>query len=340
MLLTMARKRWIVILLSFVIALLYSLPWLAFRGRPDNYENALIEGGVPLRVLYLFVVVFLTSLLFFYTNAILSKAFLERRRIVRRVLQALIQLIIVLAITVVLVLLSTVVLDVKAPKAYFVFYLLRNLILAAIVGLLTYVIDLIDRLDKERMEVLLLENKNTESELVALRNQIDPHFIFNTLSTLGGLIDPFNKKAMTFLEHLSNSFRYVMERRSDHLVPVREELEFLRSYLYMMNCRFGDSIRLTIRLEDGESRLLPQFALQIAVENAIKHNFFSTAYPLKISICQERDHLIVKNSVRKVKSVGYGIGLENLSKRYMLSGDENIEIRQHNEYFELLLPLL
>jgi len=337
MFLQITRKNVLAVLLSSVIALLYSLPWLAFEPRASVTVN---ESAVAARIFYLFVIVFSTSLFFFYSNFLLAKILKSQPRVVRIVLHLLIQAVIVLAFTTILVLIAVLAIEVRAVKAYFVFYLLRNLIVAAVVGLLTYIIVLMEKLQKERMEVLMLENRNTESELATLRSQIDPHFIFNTLSTLGSLISRDNKKAGIFLEHLSDTFRYIMERRSNKLVLLNEELEFLKSYLYMMNSRFGEAIRLTVNVDADQVHLLPQFALQIAVENALKHNLVSPAHPMHVEITKLNDRLSVKNSLNRISAAGHGIGLANLSKRYLLSSGRDIEIRQTDSFFELSLPLL
>jgi Putative regulator of cell autolysis len=336
----MTQKKWVIVILSFIIALLYSLPWLVFRGMPEVPQAGLVDGNITVRVSYLFVTVFLTSLFFFCADFILANLLREHHGIVWGALYLAAKFIVVIVCSAILVVVATFVLEIRAPLAYFTFYLVRNAILAIIVGLFTYVVDLIEKLDRERMEVLTLESKNTESELAALRSQLDPHFIFNTLSTLGGLIHPRNQNALTFLDHLADTFRYILEKRSDNLVSVKEELDFLHSYLYMMNSRFADAIRVTIDAEEVQSKLLPQFAIQIAVENAIKHNMVSAAHPLEIEISGRHTWLLVKNPVRKVSSVGYGIGLANLSKRYVLSGSRNIEIRNGEGNFELYLPLL
>ncbi len=125
------------------------------------------------------------------------------------------------------------------------------------------------------------------------------------------------------------------------MVSLREELQFLSSYLYMMNCRFGDSIQLTVDIDNQEQHFVPQFALQIAVENAIKHNSISSIAPLLIDIRKNKNYLIVRNSVRKAGSCeGFGIGLSNLSKRYQLLSNTTIEIYYTETHFELSLPLL
>ncbi len=335
----MSRKNWIAFLLSCIIALVYALPWLAFSDQARTTE--IHNGPAGLRILYLFVTVFVTCAIFFCCNFFLKNFLSGQRRAVRIAVQILIHAIITLLCTSVLLIIATLIFDVKAVRAYLVFYLIRNLILAVVVSLLCYIIDLVERLEKERMEVLLLENRNSESELSALRSQIDPHFIFNTLSTLGSLITPENRRAILFLEHMSDTFRYVMEKRSTKMVSLREELQFLSSYLYMMNCRFGDSIQLTVDIDNQEQHFVPQFALQIAVENAIKHNSISSIAPLLIDIRKNKNYLIVRNSVRKAGSCeGFGIGLSNLSKRYQLLSNTTIEIYYTETHFELSLPLL
>src|SRR5687768_11567113 len=148
----MTRKNWVTILLSFIIALLYSLPWLTFGDNPRYAAMRLNETGVSLRVAYLFVTVFLTSAVFFQSNFILKKALAKNSQAIRIMLHSAMLVITILGCTGLLILIASVTFEVQAIKAYFVFYLIRNTFLAVIVGLLSYIIDLMEKLEKERME--------------------------------------------------------------------------------------------------------------------------------------------------------------------------------------------
>src|SRR5690606_30492996 len=127
----------------------------------------------------------------------------------------------------------------KAVRAYFIFYFFRNFIIAIVVVLVAYAVGLIDELRQEKIEVLLLQKQNTETELAALRSQIDPHFLFNTLTTLSNLVRNNSKESISFIDHMADTFRYMLDNRAEKVVPITDELSFLRSYVFMMQKRFG-----------------------------------------------------------------------------------------------------
>jgi LytS/YehU family sensor histidine kinase len=187
-----------------------------------------------------------------------------------------------------------------------------------------------------------LQNKNTETELAALRAQIDPHFLFNSLTALSGLIRSNNKDSIEFVDHLAETFRYVLDKREHKVVAVKDEMHFLESYIFMMKKRFdlGFQVRINISETHLEKRI-PQFAIQIAVENALKHNVISAKSPLVLEIYSVENSVVVRNN-GQVKPVisGHGIGLSNLSKRYQLIGGSQITINKDDQFFEINLPLI
>ena len=207
--------------------------------------------------------------------------------------------------------------------------------------LVAYVIDLLENLRHEKIKTLTLQHQNVETELAALKAQIDPHFFFNSLNSLNVLIRENTKEALAFVDHLSQSFRYILENKEQKLVTVREELAFLESYLFMMEKRFASGLVVNIRIADDLcARRIPQFALQLLVENAVKHNQVSARHPLTIDIYGEPEHIVVKNNLQKKQSAkGYGIGLANLSKRYQLIYNTEITVRTGPTHFEVKLPI-
>ncbi|WP_276372639.1 histidine kinase [Chryseolinea sp. H1M3-3] len=331
----------IIFSLSVALAIFYSLPWIALseqsRIAGNNIQPA--PGG---RVLYLFISVFLTSILFFQYNLFWKGKVLALTGRVRPVLNLLINLMLMIAVSGVLILIATILFNINAPRAFFIFYLFRNTGIMLIVMLVTYVIELVDKSRVDKIEILTLQNKNSETELSALRSQIDPHFLFNSLTSLSGLIRANSKEALEFVNHLSETFRYILEKREHKLVTVQDELRFVASYIFMLQKRFADSFRIEINIEEAHlTKNIPQFALQIMVENAIKHNLLSAKNPLTIDIRSLGNNLRVRNNLQLKKTVsGYGIGLTNLSKRYQLIGRNDIIIRKTPEYFEVELPLL
>ncbi len=332
----------IIFSLSVALAIFYSLPWIALSEQSRIAGNNIqpVPGG---RVLYLFISVFISSILFFQYNLFWKhKALIITSRVVRPFLNLLINLMLMITVSAMLILIATMLFNINAPRAFFIFYLFRNTGIILVVMLVTYVIELVDKSRNDNIEILTLQNKNSETELSALRSQIDPHFLFNSLTSLSGLIRANSKEALEFVNHLSETFRYILEKREHKLVTVQDELHFVESYIFMIQKRFVDGFRIEINIDEAHlKKNIPQFALQVMIENAIKHNLLSTKNPLTIDIRSLGNNLRVRNNLQLKKTIsGYGIGLTNLSKRYQLIGRNDIIIRKTPEYFEVELPLL
>ena len=337
----MNNKYRIILSLSLALAIFYSLPWIAlseqlrFAGVLDNIVGA--------RVAYLFLSVFVTGILFFQYNLFWKDRLHGVKNVTnRRLFNFLINILLVVFVSLILMIISSQFFDIPVGRGYFIFYLFRNTGIAFIVMLVTYVLELVDQSRQDKIKLLTFQSQNAEAELVALRSQIDPHFLFNSLTTLSGLIRSNGKEALEFVDHLTDTFRYILEKRTQKLVTVKDELHFLNAYNFMMTKRFADGYHVDLKI--GESlyhRNIPQFALQIALENAIKHNVVSAKSPLLIEIFNNENALVIRNNIQQKKAQpGFGLGLENLAKRYFLISNQNIEIKKTDHYFEIYLPLL
>jgi LytS/YehU family sensor histidine kinase len=196
--------------------------------------------------------------------------------------------------------------------------------------------------DKIRGEKL--ERQRIQAELEALRNQIDPHFIFNSLNTLSHLIEQDSAKARQFNDHLADVYRYILGNKDRNLVLLKEEIGFLHSYFELLRIRFGSAIWL--RLEFGEGApdqfLLPPISLQVLLENAIKHNEFSEDHPLTLRVWMEGDTIRASNERRPKRSQrpSSRVGLKNLNERYRVVTEKEITAGQVNGRFEVTLPVL
>ncbi|MEZ5071074.1 MAG: histidine kinase [Bacteroidales bacterium] len=176
----------------------------------------------------------------------------------------------------------------------------------------------------------------------SLRDQLQPHFMFNSLSSLLTLIDTDPENAKQFVHKLSAVYRYVLEQRDQELVPLEEELGFLLDYVFLMRIRYGENLRVEIRGTAGTSSLLVPLSLQMLVENAIKHNEISADHPLLVRVVLEKEVVRVENELRK-RDAGRsstGTGLENLSKRLRYFTDSELRIRETDREFTVVLPLL
>ncbi|MDR0394116.1 MAG: histidine kinase [Tannerella sp.] len=176
----------------------------------------------------------------------------------------------------------------------------------------------------------------------ALKNQVDPHFLFNSLNTLNGLIGYDDEKAHEYISQLSSMFRYTMQNKQ--ILRVSEELNFAESYIYLIKMRYNESLQITYRIDEKylDYYILPS-ALQVLIENAVKHNVISNKYPLSVAIeTTENGTVCIKNSVRLKNSGvgGGGIGLSNLDERYRLVFDKKIKVTRDEHYFRVEVPLI
>lgn len=189
-----------------------------------------------------------------------------------------------------------------------------------------------------------LERAKAEAELQALKNQIDPHFMFNSLNTISYLIDENPSHAKQFNEHLADVYRYILQSKSRDLVMVQEEVLFLEDYFSLQKIRYGNSVLLEITIPEEvfKQYMMPPISLQILAENAFKHNEFNFQGPLEIRTFYKDAQIIVENKMIK-KDTGKkssNIGLSNLQERYRLTTGKSITITETEKTFSVSLPLL
>jgi ligand-binding sensor domain-containing protein len=189
-----------------------------------------------------------------------------------------------------------------------------------------------------------LSNEKVNLQLQTLRNQINPHFLFNSFNTLISEIESHPGKAVEYVEKLSDFYRNMVLTRDKELIPLSEELVILRDYIFLQQKRFQDAVQVNIQINTqmAEEVLIPPLALQLLVENAIKHNVVSMDKPLMISIVADDKFIYIRNNIQlKTKpESGTGLGLDNLSHRYMLLSGTKIEITQSEETFSVKIPFI
>lgn len=189
------------------------------------------------------------------------------------------------------------------------------------------------------------ESKSNSAKFDALKNQLDPHFLFNSLNVLSALIDEDTEKAQDFTIGLSKVYRYVLDQKNKDLVSLGGEIKFAETYLNLLKMRFEDSLEVDINPNSKtiEAKIIP-LSLQLLLENAVKHNKVSEQNPLQIKIYTKGDYLIVENNLQpKIdsrKPERNGIGLENIQSRYELFTDRRCEIIKTDTTFSVKLPLL
>jgi LytS/YehU family sensor histidine kinase len=198
--------------------------------------------------------------------------------------------------------------------------------------------------ESEMVKIEQLERAKAEAELQALKNQIDPHFMFNSLNTISYLIDESPSKARAFNEHLADVYRYILQNKGRNLVMVHEEILFLQDYFALQEIRYGQAVVLRIDIPEEVlmGYLMPPISLQVLAENAFKHNEFSMHTPLEITVGYDKEEITVTNKKIK-KAVGRlssNVGLANLQERYRLTTERSITIQETDHTFAIRLPLL
>ena len=187
-----------------------------------------------------------------------------------------------------------------------------------------------------------LERENAEIRFHTLKTQLNPHFLFNSLNVLSSLVGRDGKRAQHFIDEFSSVYRYILEVIDQPVVELSRELQFARSYLYLMEIRFENAVKTEVNVPtDNLDALVPPLSIQILLENAFKHNKASEESPLIISLATEGNTLIVRNTLQpKQQGASGGIGLANLSKRYALLGESKPSFAVRDNEFVAVLPLI
>lgn len=201
---------------------------------------------------------------------------------------------------------------------------------------------------KQRQEDLVrgeqLERARAEAELEALKNQIDPHFMFNSLNSLSYLIDQNQAQAKQFTESLAEVYRYILSNKDQELVILEDELAFLQKYIDLLKLRFAEALQVVFDVEEEDKNLylIPPISIFIALENVVKHNELSKASPLMVSVALREEALSVRNKIVQKKSLYHStkIGLNNLRERFKITVNREVTINNDGQHFELILPLL
>jgi LytS/YehU family sensor histidine kinase len=197
---------------------------------------------------------------------------------------------------------------------------------------------------KTILEAEQLKRENISSQFETLKSQVNPHFLFNSLNTLITLIPEDPQLAVSFVQKLSNVYRYVLQNKDKELVTLAEEMKVAEAYLFLLKTRFGENLRVNTDIpEDQLGKFIAPLTLQMLLENAIKHNVVSTEKPLHIHLYVEKDDvLVVKNNLQRKSSVpdSTQTGLANITQRYRLLCRRAVEVIVTASNFMVVLPLL
>lgn len=218
----------------------------------------------------------------------------------------------------------------------------RGLLVSGFLFFVVYYLNLLSVTQQSKIENERLKNENVQARLNSLKQQISPHFLFNTLNTLSTLTREI--KVKEYIAEISNVYRYLLQYKENDLVTVAEELKFIESYLYILHERFEEGLQVKITIQDKTMKTtLPPLALQALVENAVKHNILSVSKPLRLEITENERFIIVTNNFQPKQSLASESshsGLNNINERYRLLTNKEIVIEKTEQYFIVKLPIL
>ncbi len=201
----------------------------------------------------------------------------------------------------------------------------------------------IERWKSSLVEAERLEKEKAQIQFDNLKNQLNPHFLFNSLASLNSLILEDQPLATKFLQHLSKVYRYVLQYKERNTVPLKTELDFIRNYIFLLETRFRDALKIAIMItEADQERLIPPVTLQLLIENAIKHNMVDVNRPLQIDVLVSGNYLVVSNNIQlrtQVESSNRQ-GLDNLKSFFAYLTSQPVLIEKTNDRFSVKVPLL
>jgi sensor histidine kinase YesM len=222
-------------------------------------------------------------------------------------------------------------------------FYISALMITLIISLFFHAVYYYKELQKTRVKEQKVIAGTASAKFDALKNQLDPHFLFNSLNVLTSLIEENPGSAQKFTTSLSKVYRYVLEQKNKELVTVDEELNFARTYMSLLKMRFEDSIIFEIpeKASNPESKVVP-LSLQLLLENAVKHNMVTSSKPLHIKIYEDGNYLVVMNNLqpKQIVKKSSGVGLDNIKQRYNLLSDKKVVINQRDKDFAVGIPML
>ena len=188
-----------------------------------------------------------------------------------------------------------------------------------------------------------LERITAEQKLDTLKNQVNPHFLFNSLNTLVTIIPEEPKLAINFVEQLSKTYRSILEHRDEKLITIQSELDSLESYIFLLKTRFQGKIQIHNGIDESlKGHFILPLSLQILIENAVKHNITSKSKPLRIELTSDINYIVVGNNLQKKNQVynSTKLGLANIKSRYKLLANKEIKVVESAEQFKVYLPII
>lgn len=193
------------------------------------------------------------------------------------------------------------------------------------------------------IELERTKSDNLSAQYELIKQQVNPHFLFNSLNTLKYMVESDDAGSVNFILKLSDFYRFTLESRKLDLIRLSKELEILNAYLFLLKARFEDGIVLSVRIDESlQNTFIPPFTLQLLVENCIKHNVVSLDRPLEVRIYSDNQYIVVENNLqpKKTPEASTGLGLSNINQRYIHLEEKGIEIPVNDSLFIVKLPII
>ncbi|MEM8939510.1 MAG: histidine kinase [Bacteroidota bacterium] len=190
------------------------------------------------------------------------------------------------------------------------------------------------------IDIERLKTEQVFTQFQSLKNQVNPHFLFNSLNALSALVYEDQDKAVEFIRKLSRVYRYVLDKKEEEVVPIKDEVNFLKNFVFLQKIRFGDNLKFELS-ENMSKGSIPPLALQLLVENAIKHNVISDDHTLTIKVELQEEYCIITNNIKeKLTKDSTEIGLNNLKERYKYLSNKEVILFNDGKKFEVKIPIL
>lgn len=342
-------KTLVNVLIAVVISLIVNFSYLVFmlmaaRGeiRPHGYGMEHYTASVILEALFYVVWAFVLLTLFTWRSDAGHKPYAQRYG--RRLILAVLLTGCVYFVTPFVSRYGELHIVLLAKRIVNPMVLLKVSFTLVVVALYGKIYELIALQQQMTLENERLKTENLRAQYDVLINQMNPHFFFNSLNSLSMLVrEERTPDALTYIDRLSETFRYIIRSGKNRLTTLRDELAFLAAYNYLLEVRYAGKLFIDTQIpERCMDRLLPALSLQPLVENAVKHNTITRTKPLRIAITVEGDELVVSNPIQpKIddSETGTGIGLKNLASRYRLLTGREIAVQNDGGVFAVRLPL-
>lgn len=329
----------LVFIISFILPLVVSVPRVLFlfNENKDEAISSVIQVTVE-DILIRFILLLGFSLVTLKFNLIWIERFEKKPRfLISIAINTMILLFWILIFYLINTFLYNIYSSVPSPAVNSISYIFLWVLLL----ITSKTINLLEKSKLDAIEKEVLKQKSLQNELDTLKNQINPHFLFNSLNTLSLLVKKDQKAAEKFINKLSFLLRNILQSNQHSLMTVREELKVLDSYNHLIKERFQDNFNVTVKVNDEMlDRKIPVLALQILMENAVKHNEISAKNPLYMEFYNEGKYIVGKNVLQKRKGnfESTNTGLKNLNTRTKIQMGEEIEILREENYFTVKIP--